>query len=310
MGTNGLLWGIGTALDKGLDAYSSAKDRMLKEAQVEEESRQKRDALARQLTQDKRQEQKDMAGLIHQGYKAVPEGQDVPQGMLGLDVGGNKFAYNEKDFVTPRENAELIAGRDATRAQATSENRNFQQTAEMRKEYGGLPTTKDTQQVVNAYSKILKASEDESPAADLSLIYGIMRMQDPSSTVRESEFGLAASSGSFGDKIKNYYEQAATGKRLQPSQRQDLVNQANKIYSAQMETQKALEGQYSSKASGMGLSPEHVITDFSAGLGNKKPGLLKPAAPNLSPEDAEALQWAQANPNDSRAAKILQRLGK
>ena len=44
----------------------------------------------------------------------------------------------------------------------------------------------------------------------------------------------------------------------------------------------------------------------------KKPGAVpsnKPAAPKMSDEDKQALEWAKANPKDPRAAKIRQRLG-
>jgi hypothetical protein len=37
---------------------------------------------------------------------------------------------------------------------------------------------------------------------------------------------------------------------------------------------------------------------------------MEPVQPELSGKDKQALDWAKANPNDPRSAKILQKLGR
>ncbi len=52
-------------------------------------------------------------------------------------------------------------------------------------------------------------------------------------------------------------------------------------------------------------------SNFQTRLGTRLKGYQpKSAAPQMSEEDAQAMQWAQSNPNDPRAAQIMARLGK
>lgn len=56
------------------------------------------------------------------------------------------------------------------------------------------------------------------------------------------------------------------------------------------------------------------LTGFMTYLNEQEQGTRaptnKPYAPGLSPQDQEALNWANSNPNDPRAAQIKQRLGR
>ncbi len=121
------------------------------------------------------------------------------------------------------------------------------------------PTTKATRDVETAYSKILKASSNPTAAGDLSLIFGYMKMQDPSSTVREGEQLSAQQAAGLGDQLANAYERARTGKRLTPEQRDDFVNQAKNMYEGQMQQQESFNETFRELAKTSGLKPDSIV---------------------------------------------------
>ena len=54
----------------------------------------------------------------------------------------------------------------------------------------------------------------------ISLIFGFMKMLDPGSVVREGEFATAQNAASIPDRIRNAYNRALEGTRLNPQQRE------------------------------------------------------------------------------------------
>lgn len=174
---------------------------------------------------------------------------------------------------------------------------------DLRKQYEGHPVTKNTDQVSQGYSKLKSAATHEhTPQSDMSLIFGFMKMQDPNSTVREGEYASAKNTNSVPDEVLRAYNQAKDGKILTPKQRENFLKEADGIYNSQLGEQKRIDDQYNMLAQKMSADPTLVTRKFEA-----PKGLLKSKA--LSQEDKDALDWANANPNDSRAKAIKQKLG-
>jgi len=63
-------------------------------------------------------------------------------------------------------------------------------------------------------------------AADLALIFGFMKMLDPTSVVRESEFGMAAQTGGLPGYLKSMLSKVSSGDVLTPTERKKLLGQA------------------------------------------------------------------------------------
>jgi hypothetical protein len=84
--------------------------------------------------------------------------------------------------------------------------------------------------VVSAFDRIKASSEDPSAAGDLSLIFNYMKMLDPGSVVRESEFATAQNSAGVPDRIRNMYNRVLSGERLGTEQRNDFVDRANRLF--------------------------------------------------------------------------------
>lgn len=56
-----------------------------------------------------------------------------------------------------------------------------------------------------------------------------MKMLDPGSVVREQEFANAQNAAGVPDQVRNAYNKAISGQRLNPTQRQDFLNQAAQL---------------------------------------------------------------------------------
>ena len=140
---------------------------------------------------------------------------------------------------------------------------NFDREKKLRDEYTKL--TGDYSAVKEAYRKI--SASDESAAGDLSLIFAYMKMLDPTSVVRETEFANAQNAAGIPDQVRNMWNKALSGERLNPDQRSMFKAQANGLMTAagirESEVRKGLEpviSQYS-------LNPENVF-----GVGGNQDG--------------------------------------
>lgn len=112
----------------------------------------------------------------------------------------------------------------------------------IRKEFAGLPEVKGFQEQVNAYGRIISSAEDPSAAGDLALIFNFMKLLDPGSVVRESEFRTAQDAKAWLVKttedgirvpgpIVTAIQKAETGMLLLPEQRNDFVRRSERLYS-------------------------------------------------------------------------------
>lgn len=140
---------------------------------------------------------------------------------------------------------------------------------ELRKERNQLPTTKDTQTITSAYSKMnTVASQKPSAAGDMSLVFSYMKMLDPGSTVREGEFANAQNAAGVPERVLNAYNKALKGEILNENQRADFLNQSKNLYDSQLEVQRSTDKQYEDLAKSRGLNPKNVLTQF--GVESKK----------------------------------------
>lgn len=156
-------------------------------------------------------------------------------------------------------------------------NTTFDNISGLRKEY--INATKDFGTVADAYSRIKATSAAATPAGDLSMIYAYMKMLDPGSVVRESEFALAGNAkplidrmGLSWDAVKSTWE----GTKLQPQVRADFLKQAAALYGQQVEQKGLIDGQYTDLSRDFGFDPKFVVT----GRAGQTP---PPAATDLPP---------------------------
>jgi hypothetical protein len=156
----------------------------------------------------------------------------------------------EKQAQIKKIEAETAAlPRDATQAKATG----------LRKEFDAL--TKDYRTVRDSYGRVLASGTDPSAAGDLALIFNYMKMLDPSSVVRESEFANAAATGSLGQRWVAVGQKLLSGERLSDGMRSDFMKRAKKLYDSQVSIFNNTGERYRKLATKSGVDPVDVTTE-------------------------------------------------
>jgi hypothetical protein len=156
----------------------------------------------------------------------------------------------------------------------------FKNEKELRDEYRGNPVVKNADEMNAAFSTIETAFKNPSPANDLAMATKYMKILDPTSVVRESELALAMNATGLIDKVRNYAEQIATGKKLNPAQRQDFYSSAKAINDAFQKQKSGIATNYRGIASQYNLKPDNVTFDVGGApvgdVGNDPLGIRKP----------------------------------
>jgi hypothetical protein len=128
-----------------------------------------------------------------------------------------------------------------------------------------------------------------------------MKLLDPGSVVRESELGMAMAATGLLDRAQNYAQNIISGNKLTPKQRIEFQQLADALYGESVKAYNAKRGEYTKLGAEYGLNADRAIgAPASANAAAKS---------KLSPQDQQAAEWANANPDDPRSAKIKQRLG-
>jgi hypothetical protein len=102
----------------------------------------------------------------------------------------------------------------------------FEQEEKLRKEY--QVRSKVYNELQTTYKNIESSSLAKSGPGDVALITGFMKMLDPGSVVRETEFATARDTAGLYERLKNSLAKAESGEFLQDSQRQEFTNLAKK----------------------------------------------------------------------------------
>lgn len=186
----------------------------------------------------------------------------------------------------------------------TSTEPSFKDEKELRQEYLGL--TKDYKIIQSAWRSIRSAGERKetdppSPASDMALIFGFMKLLDPTSTVREGEYATAQNATGIPGRVTNAYNKAIDGVILNIDQRNDFLGQSKKQYDARLGEYKELKTTYTKLAKRKGFDPENVVLEFNIpeeavsdkeNLTNAATALAKQLATLTkgSPEEAKARQ--------------------
>lgn len=155
---------------------------------------------------------------------------------------------------------ELNRALEGQKINAAAGSAGFARADKLRDEYSAL--TKDFRTVQDAYSKIQSTSD--TGAGDMSLLYSYVKLLDPGSVVRESEFATAAASGSFGEQVQGAVQRVLTGERLPDTLRAAFKNEAGNLYKAQKAGAERLQAQYTDLAKRYNVNPTDVIQNYAA----------------------------------------------
>lgn len=159
---------------------------------------------------------------------------------------------------------EELRRRDLGLKDPETEKDQFDNAQKLRTEF--TRSTEEFVKVRDAYQRVLSATENPSAAGDLALIFNYMKMLDPGSVVRESEFATAQNAAGVPDRIRAQYNQVLSGERLAPATRQDFVTQSEGLFDGQSKFYQSDVERFSTLANRFGVDPDLVVRDLVSGL--------------------------------------------
>lgn len=166
--------------------------------------------------------------------------------------------------------------------------------------------TKDTKLIRNTAKDLEKLSTIKSGPASIAMVFKFMKALDPTSVVREGEFMTAENSAGVPEALKNTYNKLMEGGRLGPEQIQQFVTTAKSLANSAIESSNSEVGDF------IKTFEDTLPKGFIKALLNRIPKAFEVAGSahdsEIVLEDNKALEWANANPNDPRSAKILSKL--
>lgn len=115
-------------------------------------------------------------------------------------------------------------------------------------------------QSADSYQRVVDA-ENTGPG-DIALIYGYIKLLDPTSVVREGEFATAAQAQGVPARVVAIYNKALAGERLAPATRGQFKAQAKKLYGSQERKHGLRERQFRGLATRAGADPDQVVIDL------------------------------------------------
>jgi hypothetical protein len=142
----------------------------------------------------------------------------------------------------------------------------------LRGDFEGAPAFKTHATTADAYRKMEKALGAESAAGDVSGIYAFMKMLDPNSVVRETEFATAQNAAGVPDQIRNLYNRVMSGERLNPEQRADFINQGRSVYQNSERFFKKHQDNYRGISERLFIDPRGVVYDLENAEQSESPG--------------------------------------
>lgn len=116
--------------------------------------------------------------------------------------------------------------------------------------------SKDFEVIENQYQIIDTA--EETGAGDMGIVFGYMKMLDPNSVVRESEYATAQNAAGVPESVRARYNALIGGGQLSTEQRRQFKSQARKIYSAKRGKQVKARDRYDELARKGGIDPINV----------------------------------------------------
>ena len=143
----------------------------------------------------------------------------------------------------------------------------FDQENTLRDEFQKL--TGDFRIVQTSYENIRSAAKANDGAGDMSLLYNYVRLLDPTSVVRESEFAAAAASGSFGERVQGAVQRVLSGARMPETLRESFIREGRNLYDNQLRSHNDIADKYETLAKRNGLEPDRVVTRFNRPQGDE-----------------------------------------
>lgn len=125
--------------------------------------------------------------------------------------------------------------------------------------------TKDYPTIATQLGQILTlgpAALKKSPMAQMSMIYSYMKLLDPRSTVRESEYASVKNAAGVPDRVRNQWNALRDGALLTDNQIRDIMRQTSSIRQSWINQFQPIKQSYDDRARASGVDPSMVTYDY------------------------------------------------
>lgn len=135
----------------------------------------------------------------------------------------------------------------------------FGREKDLRQEYEQNPIVKNYQIVRDNYERMRQGAQLGTGSGDLAIVFGYMKMLDPTSVVREGEQASAMNAGGVPANVRNLYNRVINGDKLDQSVRDQFVTSAAGIYQEQANNLSDFNGRYTGIAQNWQLDPGRIV---------------------------------------------------
>jgi len=188
----------------------------------------------------------------------------------------NEYPDNKEELLKMADiHGEMAKSADALEKEKRE--RGIKSASDLRQEF--ISQSKDFATVSSAYNRIVSIGNNATAGSDMALIFSLMKLYDPGSTVREGEYATAEKARGVPESIRATYNKILSGEKLTPEQRQDFLNTADGVYAGQDELHSQREAEYRRLAVQQGADPSNVIIEIRAKRPARKEGAPSAGAP-------------------------------
>ena len=187
-------------------------------------------------------------------FDAQNAGQNI--GLTKAQINKAMAETNKIGIEAQKAKLELEAIKNGTVPDPNLEKR-FNNEKTIRGEYRGRVKSYD--EARDAFSTIQASATDSTGASDIALVTSFMKMLDPGSVVRETEFATASNASGLLTQLSNLAEKAKKGTFLSDEQRANFLNLARKYYQAADSNEAKVRKQYENIVDQYKLDYENVF---------------------------------------------------
>lgn len=209
----------------------------------------------------------------------------IPKSPIEVSKGASLYDPNTGSFVTPPgagggigdipsgymlgpDGKSLVAQPggpdDPNNPNSKASNQNLDNETRLRSDY--VTQNKDFAATRDNWSRMLASSKGNTGASDIAMVYGFMKMLDPTSVVREGEYATAANAGGIPERVRLMYNNAIEGRKLDPVVREQFLQEGSRQYAAALERFRASQTQTRKLAQQYGADPSRVAIDLTNGV--------------------------------------------
>jgi hypothetical protein len=173
--------------------------------------------------------------------------------------------------------------------EAAPEAPDFTAVAGLRKEVGDLPSYRSFSEAIPVYQSMVEASQNDTKPADLNMVYGLAKLFDPGSVVREGEMIMVKNAQNLPDRLLALINEANSKGRFSPQLRNEIMQEAQSRVQAYQSAYDENLNQYRGMAKRYGLNEADIIPTMS-GIPEYTPLPEPESAPDMQPVPGQPQQ--------------------